>query len=400
MLQAKWDKVWEHMQNLMDTGGMPQDTCLCLTLQVLQLLPTILLDISFHAPFPMMLTYGQESYSSQAWLKNEEETYSLGENARASHILSKKLEQMAGSSPSQAHSCDSSVESSQPHSPSNSLAHSMSRSVLWLPKWDSSNDSSASSIHSHTTAKESHASSGRGSEDKVSSTVGNMSEHESDGDSEGKGSGSRGSGSEDLESKDGPEGKGSNNEGSGSKSREFCSKDEESGSGSGSSSSASESDWEAPKAKLDQLPPEAPSEMDHNVSQAPSIPEVDDKDSEDEQKNSHHDLAHSLDVAFSEWRDHMISEGHKEWAKWDKMISDHMDPTKRAKHADLLGTLITYMESQGAFKAIKTSEYGLSHFYQVRASGDFSTFPEPQEPMMSDDIHCLLQKAHELLWPN
>ena len=29
-LQAKWDKVWEHM--LSNMAGMPQDTCLCLAL--------------------------------------------------------------------------------------------------------------------------------------------------------------------------------------------------------------------------------------------------------------------------------------------------------------------------------------------------------------------------------
>ena len=91
MLHAKLDEVWECMQNQTNVIGMPQDTCLCLTLQVLELLPTIPLDISFHAPFPMMLMYGPESYSSQAWLQNEEETSSLGEGAKASHILEKKL---------------------------------------------------------------------------------------------------------------------------------------------------------------------------------------------------------------------------------------------------------------------------------------------------------------------
>ena len=64
---------------------------------------------------------------------------------------------------------------------------------------------------------------------------------------------------------------------------------------------------------------------------------------------------------------------------------------------DPLGTPIAYMESQGAFKAIKTSEYGLSCFYQVRALGDFPAFPEPQEPVTSDDICCLLQKACKLV---
>ena len=77
-LQAKQDEVWEHMQSPVDTVGMPQEICLCLALQVLELLTTIPLDIFFHAPFPMMLAYSLESYSSQAWLENEEETYSLG----------------------------------------------------------------------------------------------------------------------------------------------------------------------------------------------------------------------------------------------------------------------------------------------------------------------------------
>ena len=36
---AKQDEAWECMQSLLDTMGVPQDTCLCLALQVLELLP-------------------------------------------------------------------------------------------------------------------------------------------------------------------------------------------------------------------------------------------------------------------------------------------------------------------------------------------------------------------------
>ena len=96
----------------------------------------------------------------------------------------------------------------------------------------------------------------------------------------------------------------------------------------------------------------------------------------------------------------MISEGHKEWNKWDQMICNHMDPHKIAKHPDLLGTPIAYMESWGTFKAIKSSEYGLSHFYQVGITGDFPAFPESQEPMTSNDICHLLKKVHEQAQPN
>ena len=56
-----------------------------------------------------------------------------------------------------------------------------------------------------------------------------------------------------------------------------------------------QSDDETPKAKPDEPPPKAPSETDHNISQAASIPEVNDKDSEEEQQSNHHDFVQSLD---------------------------------------------------------------------------------------------------------
>ena len=161
-----------------------------------------------------------------------------------------------------------------------------------------------------------------------------------------------------MESEDESEGEGSNNEGSSSECREFCNNNEEWGSGSGSN--AWESDEETPKAKPNQPPPEASSETNQAPSQAPSIPEVSDKDSEDEQKSNCCDYVCSQDVDFGAWRDCMISEGHEEWSKHDKMICNHIDPNKRVKYPDSLGKPITYMESKGAFKAIKTSEYGLS----------------------------------------
>ena len=79
------------------------------------------------------------------------------------------------------------------------------------------------------------------------------------------------------------------------------------------------------------------------------------------------------------------------------MTCDHADPHKRAKHPDPLGAPITYMESRDASKAIKTSEYGLCHFYQVGTTGEF---PKPREPVTSDNMHCLLKKAHEQAQPN
>ena len=124
ILQEKWDEVWGHIHSLMDVAAIPQDVCLHLVLQVLELLPTISIDLSFCTPIPMMFACGPESYTSCAWLEDGEETSSLGKKARASCLLTKKLEWLAweeereDSSPgglaSKAHSCDSSAHGSPP----------------------------------------------------------------------------------------------------------------------------------------------------------------------------------------------------------------------------------------------------------------------------------------------
>ena len=93
-LQEKIDEVWEHVQSLLYVAGIPQDVCLCLALQVLELLPTIPIDLSFCTSIPMMLAYGPESYMSHAWLEDGGKTSSLGKKAKTSHLVKKKLEQL------------------------------------------------------------------------------------------------------------------------------------------------------------------------------------------------------------------------------------------------------------------------------------------------------------------
>ena len=72
-------------------AGVPYKTCLGLTLQVLDKLPTILTDLSYHTLIPMMLDYGPEFYAFQTWCEDGEETYSLDKKARASCLLTRKL---------------------------------------------------------------------------------------------------------------------------------------------------------------------------------------------------------------------------------------------------------------------------------------------------------------------
>ena len=323
----------------------------------------------------------------------------LGEEAKASHILKKKLKAMTqqkergGKSPSrlpsQAHSHDSSAHSSPPHSPSNSPTHSRSRSISQLHQGRQALVKFSWQCLLMVYSQRVTCGLCGGSDDKAGSTTGNVSEHKED-----EGSTGGGSGGEDSGSKGGSEGEGYNPKSSGSEGKESGSKNKESGSGSGCSSSTPESKEETPEAKPDRVPTEVPSKVGLNASQTPSLPEINDQDSEDEQRSNCYNFACAQDVDFSAWRDHEISESHEEWAKWDKMTCDHMGPHKRVKHLDSLDMPVAYMESRDAFKPIKTSEYGLCHFYQVGVMGDFPTFPEPREPMMSDDI-CHLPPAEE-----
>ena len=82
------------------------------------------------------------------------------------------------------------------------------------------------------------------------------------------------------------------------------------------------------------------------------------------------------------------------------MLCNHVKPSKISNHPDPLGVAIDYMKSHDAFEPIKTSEYGLCHFYEVGLTGEFLKFPEPCKPATSQHICHLLTKAHDLVWPN
>ena len=54
-LQEKWDDIWGCVHKLADVAGVPHDTCQSLALQVLNKLPTVPIDLSYHTLIPMML---------------------------------------------------------------------------------------------------------------------------------------------------------------------------------------------------------------------------------------------------------------------------------------------------------------------------------------------------------
>ena len=131
-----------------------------------------------------------------------------------------------------------------------------------------------------------------------------------------------------------------------------------------------------------------------------SLPDLDSKDSEEEQKTKRHMAVHCLDKDFSEWQDKRISEGFQQWNKHDKMTCDHADPCKEAKSPDPLGLPLDYMVSCGVFEPKKTSVYDLFCFYQVGLSGDLPEFPSPCEPTPCEQVSSLLLNARVLGWPN
>ena len=56
-LQAKWDEIWSHIHSIMEVAGLPSKACLSLALQILDKLPTLPLDLSYHTAILRMSAY-------------------------------------------------------------------------------------------------------------------------------------------------------------------------------------------------------------------------------------------------------------------------------------------------------------------------------------------------------
>ena len=139
-LQDKQDKVWVCVHRLVDVAGVPHDAYLGLALQVLDKLPTIPIDLTYHTPIPMMLAYGPESCAYQTWCQDEGGTSALSRDARASCILLWRLEWLShgegvdDSSPDRCASPAHSTCSAVPHSPRHSSSKSCSGLKSFSPQ--------------------------------------------------------------------------------------------------------------------------------------------------------------------------------------------------------------------------------------------------------------------------
>ena len=84
-------EVWDAIHALAVSESITYDVCLGLALQVLNLLPQIPIDISFHMQIPLTIAYCPESSIYRKWHPKQGSISPLCKEIRVSHTLSKVL---------------------------------------------------------------------------------------------------------------------------------------------------------------------------------------------------------------------------------------------------------------------------------------------------------------------
>ena len=122
-LNDMWGKVWDAICALVENEGITFNACLDLTLQVLNLLLQIPIDILFHTQIPFTIAYCPESSVYRKWHPEQGSVSPLHKEIRESHTLSKVLgevthqqSEIVGGPPSPAPSNHSAGSSGSPGS--------------------------------------------------------------------------------------------------------------------------------------------------------------------------------------------------------------------------------------------------------------------------------------------
>ena len=129
-------------------------------------------------------------------------------------------------------------------------------------------------------------------------------------------------------------------------------------------------------------------------------PDTDSKVSEAEWKCQQCKDAWHLDKHFGAWCDCMLSEGCAGWKEHDEMHCEHGEPFKELQNQDPTGLSLDYMKQHGIFKAKKSNEYDLCHFYHVELSGGLPPFPSPCKPATCEMLEELFRATWALRHPN
>ena len=90
-LSNMWDEVWDAIHTLAESQGITFNACLGLALEVLNLLPQIPINISFHMQIPLTIAYCLESSVYGKWHPEQGGVSPLHKEIRASCTLSKVL---------------------------------------------------------------------------------------------------------------------------------------------------------------------------------------------------------------------------------------------------------------------------------------------------------------------
>ena len=90
-LRNKCEETWRHIHSLAETVNFSPQAGLSLALQVLNWLPNIPWDLSYHAGIPMMFAYGPELYELWSWGTAGDGDFHLDSHAQAANLLSHKL---------------------------------------------------------------------------------------------------------------------------------------------------------------------------------------------------------------------------------------------------------------------------------------------------------------------
>ena len=85
------DQVWAAVRALAENEGITFNDCLSLTLQVLNLLPQIPMDVSLQTQIPLTIAYCPESSVYRRWRPEKGRVSPLHKEVRASQTLSKVL---------------------------------------------------------------------------------------------------------------------------------------------------------------------------------------------------------------------------------------------------------------------------------------------------------------------
>ena len=90
-LKNKEEAIWQCIHSLLGVTNCSPLICLFLSLQILQWLPSILWNLSFHEGIPSMFAYSPELYKLQPWGAVEDEGFTLDSDTQATSLLTQKL---------------------------------------------------------------------------------------------------------------------------------------------------------------------------------------------------------------------------------------------------------------------------------------------------------------------